>query len=560
MPVPPRDLWARTSAAIEQESSAAGGRRAVGPGVRTRPAWPLGALSGIAVIVVVIGLSAVSSGMLVFGTPSHGVGGDDGSAPVPGNTDGATVAAAATPIVVGAGDVAYVAGGGGQLAYSQVDVNQVCATNDTSECGNLSDADTPKLTISSAPKAIISSPTNPNTAVVVDHDANGNEQIRVVVLPSPSPETTAASAAPTPSVAASSAPPAASPSPSPTPTAEPSAATESPSTSDAPSGAPSSSEPASAPPSSSPAESPTPTPPPSVEPSVEPSSSPTATPVITTTPTPTIPASLPIASGLEIIGESAAFSRDGDWFAFTARPSDGSSGPDIWVWRVTEPSARALTTDGRSVFASWDGDAVVGSRPVASDAPSDTAEPETFTLDPVSGDLTATTTGIWRPAVDPSSRRAVGWSGSIGSPTGPAKTAFAPATGRLELQPWTIGEPASGAAASQVLAEAPIRDFDVRWDETGEWFGVWIQDAGDPSFGRLTLYHVDPSTGRLKTLDSAPKDVPALPGFSIEDGRMAWATPPGQGGEGSRVQIAAWTDDAVGTVETVPGEDVIVVR
>ena len=41
---------------------------------------------------------------------------------------------------------------------------------------------------------------------------------------------------------------------------------------------------------------------------------------------------------------------------------------------------------------------------------------------------------------------------------------------------------------------------------------------------------------------------------------MAWATPPGQGGEGSRVQIAAWTKDAIGTVETVPGEDVVIVR
>jgi hypothetical protein len=52
----------------------------------------------------------------------------------------------------------------------------------------------------------------------------------------------------------------------------------------------------------------------------------------------------------------------------------------------------------------------------------------------------------------------------------------------------------------------------------------------------------------------------ALPGFSITDGRLAWATPPGQGGEGSRVQIVAWTDDAVGAVESVPIEDVVVVH
>jgi hypothetical protein len=54
--------------------------------------------------------------------------------------------------------------------------------------------------------------------------------------------------------------------------------------------------------------------------------------------------------------------------------------------------------------------------------------------------------------------------------------------------------------------------------------------------------------------------VASLPGFSIGEGRLAWATPPGQGGEGSRVQIVAWTPDNVGTVETAPGEDLIVVR
>ena len=54
--------------------------------------------------------------------------------------------------------------------------------------------------------------------------------------------------------------------------------------------------------------------------------------------------------------------------------------------------------------------------------------------------------------------------------------------------------------------------------------------------------------------------MPALPGFSIANGRLAWATPPGQGGEGSRVQIVAWTDDAVGAVESGPVENVVVIH
>jgi hypothetical protein len=102
--------------------------------------------------------------------------------------------------------------------------------------------------------------------------------------------------------------------------------------------------------------------------------------------------------------------------------------------------------------------------------------------------------------------------------------------------------------------------FDARWDETGSAFAVWIEDAADPSFGRLSLYFVDPATGELDQPENAPREEPALPGFSIGEGRLAWATPSGQGGEGSRVQIVAWTDDGVGTAETAPGDQVVVIR
>ena len=71
---------------------------------------------------------------------------------------------------------------------------------------------------------------------------------------------------------------------------------------------------------------------------------------------------------------------------------------------------------------------------------------------------------------------------------------------------------------------------------------------------------LDPTTGGLERPHGAPKDVTALPGFSIADGRLAWATPPGQGGEGSRVQIVAWTGDTVGAVESGPVEDVVVIH
>ena len=114
-----------------------------------------------------------------------------------------------------------------------------------------------------------------------------------------------------------------------------------------------------------------------------------------------------------------------------------------------------------------------------------------------------------------------------------------------------------------VVTDAARGDFDVRWDDTGEWVAIWVGDERDASTGRLTLYHVDVDRERLEKVKGAPIDVQALPGFSIGSGRLAWATPRGQGGEGSRVQIAAWSGDGgdgVGTAESDPGEDVRIIR
>jgi hypothetical protein len=112
----------------------------------------------------------------------------------------------------------------------------------------------------------------------------------------------------------------------------------------------------------------------------------------------------------------------------------------------------------------------------------------------------------------------------------------------------------------QVVAEGPIAEFDARWDDTGTWLAIWLADPVDPSIGRLSLIHIDPTTGLVDRPLGAPQGVPALPGFSMGAGRLAWATPPGQGGEESRIQIIAWTENDVGAVSSVPVEGVIVVQ
>jgi hypothetical protein len=213
-----------------------------------------------------------------------------------------------------------------------------------------------------------------------------------------------------------------------------------------------------------------------------------------------------------------------------------------------------VTNDHRSVFASWDGDRVVGSRP-SGDGPE--VEADTFLLDPETGDETALGGHGWRPVVAPEGNRALVFDGSVATTNG--GNDIGPAEGTLELREWDAD---SGTASGDGIAVLDVAGaaFDVRWDETGTAFAVWVQDPADPSFGRLSLYFVNPDTGELDQPENAPREEPALPGFSIEKGRLAWATPSGQGGEGSRVQIVAWTDDAVGTAETAPGSEVVVIR
>ena len=251
---------------------------------------------------------------------------------------------------------------------------------------------------------------------------------------------------------------------------------------------------------------------------------------------------------------------DGSWFAFTARPSDDTSGPDIYVWRVGAARAQTVTHDERSVFASWSSDRLIGSRPVGTQATDADLSAESFTLDPATGAESAMTGGTWRPVVAPDGSRAVTWDGTVR--LGSDGLSIAPAKGKLVVRAYTPGVGPDGAAdAGEVdlgRGHLGVRCSLGRDRDHGS--AIWLADASDATIGRLSLLHVDPATGKLERVHGAPKDVTALPGFSIANGRLAWATPPGQGGEGSRVQIVAWSDESVGAVESGPVEGVVVVH
>jgi WD40-like Beta Propeller Repeat len=520
-PEPPRDLWARTAAAIERESAAHGGARRT-TGNRRGPA--LGLLAGVAVIAVVIGATVLSGGYL-NGPPSVAVLPPATLPPVAAVPSSTTPGP--TPIAVGAGSVGWVGTDpDGKFAYNVTKVSEVCPAERQPDCAPVKDPASKQVDMQIRPKSISKSPVR-NQAVVVGTNAAGDDTVLVIALPTSGPTATPASSG-TPSSAPSATPivtaSPASPSPTPRSTAVGTAG-------------------------------PTVVPSPSISPPA--SSAPTATPQLTAIPT--VAATLAIVSGVKIVGESAAFSPDGSWFAFTARPSDDTSGPDIYVWRVGAARAQKLTHDERSVFASWSSDRLIGSRPVGTQATDADLSAESFTLDPATGTESAMTGGTWRPVVAPDGSRAVTWDGTVR--LGSDGLSIAPAKGKLVVRAFTPGVGPDGAAdPGQVISDEAISEFDARWDETGSWLGIWLADASDATIGRLSLLHVDQATGKLEHVQGAPKDVTTLPGFSIANGRLAWATPPGQGGEGSRVQIVAWSDESVGAVESGPVEGVVVVH
>jgi hypothetical protein len=394
-----------------------------------------------------------------------------------------------------------------------------------SGCPALGEGHRSDLTLAAAPRTLIGSPSR-KQAIAIAENGDAGDQLLIVDLPEPE-----ATAAPTARPTSSAPPPRKTPAPIEPPAAT--SSTEPGATADLPTETPRATD--------------TPTPTPTVEPSIPASGS----------PVPTVAAALAIASDIEVIGESAAFSADGGWFAFTARPSDGSNGPNVYVWRVGDERAHPLTSDGASYFGSWAGGRIVASRPDRTDER--TADARTIAIDPATGAETELG-DLWRPVVDPTGTLAIGWDGSIRS--GEADTAWTPAEGTLELRSWSDDGAGRdrGQGEDRIVTDEAAGDFDIRWDETGEWVAVWVADPRDTAIGRLTLYRVDADDERLERVDGAPVEVPALSGFSIGNGRLAWATPRGQSGEGSRIQIAAWSKGDVGTVESRPGEGLVVVR
>jgi hypothetical protein len=206
-------------------------------------------------------------------------------------------------------------------------------------------------------------------------------------------------------------------------------------------------------------------------------------------------------------------------------------------------------------------------------------------------------TGLaWRPVVDPHGRAAVYWSGRL-EPTDDG-LGWATSKGKLVVGRWddvtasaapsASSSPEASASASATvskegasspdasataaddadqprnraettIANGPLTDWDARWDITGTRLAVWIADPNNPTVGSLSLYVVDPFDGKVDLSKPPLENAPALAGFSLADGHLAWAAPHKDGSSESSVLVLAWTGDEFGKIESASG-DILLVR
>ena len=357
---PPRDLWAKTSAALD----IAAARRSPPAGLRNRPFWrlaPAGAVAGVAVLLVVIGAS------LLPGNPT-----------VPGQGTTPPIAQASgsappepTPIIITAAEIPVLRPGvGGSFDFSLTDVPAVCPQT-RPECvpPPSEHAQTTVPLVGLKVSTLTLAPGNDQLVYESVGGTSGEGKILIVPL---KPSGTAS-------------PPPASPSASPTETAGETVVPSEPAESEGP------------------------------------------------TPEPTPTGQIEIASGVSLVGE-VGYSADGAWLAFSAAPSDGSTGPDLYVYAKGGSAATKVTDDHQTYFSAWLGNRILASRvvvpvvePVASASPEASVEPSpeasldpgasaappepieagstSFVFDPATGtsqDLAQA--DVWMPTVDPTSR------------------------------------------------------------------------------------------------------------------------------------------------------------
>jgi hypothetical protein len=538
-PEPPRDLWARTSAALDAVEGRRGARRQTNSAFRLSANRPLiGTSIAVGLVVLVAAASLLAQGPIATIVP--------GSAPT-----GAVALATRSTVTASQAPQAPLAVVNGTSYWIASDQGVYQIKGSSADCAAVNGGctvggDTGQTLGSIQSGTAVSAVLAPDASQAAVWTA---DKIAIVPLAT-TPQTVSMDLlTPRPTVAATATPTAtgtaiASATATPTATATPAPATS----------------------TSSPAAGATAAASPLATIAIVPSviASPAVTPAPTASPADGTSVTKPTAilDGYEIVGRDPEFSPDGSLVAFSARPVDHSTGPDLFVWRSGQEQAHSVTTGHSDLFAGWFGQKILVGEIAAGTQTggADTVSTRSFVFDPASGDWQTIDRPMLVAGVDPTGKFLVYWSGSVefdtvtglwqpgkgdlyverwaelklmpvsiapvasASPLSPVQPSAPPSaspfasasapitTASQAAQPDANGSPSpipSVAASASPEPEQPItaqvlkvasgsasvRRWTVRWDAAGQNVAVWVADPGSVKVGGLTVFSIDRTTG-----------------------------------------------------------------
>ena len=315
----------------------------------------------------------------------------------------------------------------------------------------------------------------------------------------------------------------------------------------------------------------------SLLPTSAPVSSPAAAPTATET---ALATSTPVAilSGYEIVGLDPEFSADGLTLAFAARPKDHGTGPDVFVWHVGQAQAHAVTFRHADQMAGWFGDQILISEFGASASSGRAAGYASYVFDPKAGTAQKIDRPMLLPSVDPTGRFLVYWAGTVeldhssGIWNAAAGDLYFESWSNLSLTPTSLAPEASPAdsptpiatavdggvgpseapsdaasavpaastgqqnqppdSAAQVLGatdkRGTVRDWIVRWDASGRHAAIWVAESAGADVGRMSLFSIDRDAGTADGDQPLPASERVTNGLGFDDGHLVYKSVDGK--------------------------------
>jgi len=204
--------------------------------------------------------------------------------------------------------------------------------------------------------------------------------------------------------------------------------------------------------------------------------------------------------------------------------------------------------------------------------------PSSFLFDPVTSTRTELVQpDVWMPVVDAHSRFVTYWAGTLRSTDG---VTWRLGDGQVVLDGWNAGATTPGASAEAPAAtdanaspepavgpaghatpvvDSHVEDFRAKFDPDGIRLALWVSERAGETDGRLHLLVIDATTGALRPDEPLP-GVPALRRFSIDENRLAWVSPSGQDGHESALQVLGWDGDTFGQIHAEQDANLLILR